>query len=194
MDNQDTPSPNRIQTAKNYITPLVFFIGLIWVLEFIDWLIFSNGLDQLGIIPREFVGLRGIVLSPFLHDGFDHVLANTAPFFILGLLVLLRNGRQFASITLTIIVVSGLGVWLLGAPNSIHIGASGIVFGYFGFLLSVAYYEKSVAAVLLAAIVVFLYGGMVQGLLPQQEVSWLGHIFGFVGGIVAARAIYRPQL
>ena len=149
-------------------------------------------MNNLGIQPRSLVGLRGILFMPFLHGGFGHVMANTIPFLVLGWLVMLNGLSDFLVISALIIVVSGLGVWLFGAANSVHIGASGLVFGFFGFLVTRAYFDRSLASILLAILVIIFYGGLMIGILPLWlGVSWLAHLFGFAGGVLAAYVISR---
>lgn len=163
------------------------FLLLFWVLEILDWLIFDGALNRLGVQPRTVIGLRGILLAPFLHGNFAHLIANTLPFLVLGWFVIVQSVRDFWLVTGVTAVISGLGIWLFGRTNSVHIGASGLVFGYFGFLLLRGYFERSLRAILWAVVVVLLYGGMLWGVLPlQMGVSWQAHLFGFIGGGVAA--------
>lgn len=164
------------------------FILLIWAIEIVDWLIFRGSLDGLGIRPRTLVGLRGILFAPLLHGGFGHVAANTIPFLVLGWLILSTRGlSQFLLISGIVIIVSGLGTWLIGPGRSVHLGASGLIFGYFGFLLLLGYFERSAQAILLAVVVVIFYGGLIWGVLPQGNgISWQGHLFGLAGGGLAA--------
>lgn len=165
-------------------------IMLLWLLELLDQLFWHGALDYYGIQPRTLTGLRNLFLAPFLHKGLNHLLANTAPFLVLGWFVLLRGRRTFFLVTLSAVLCSGLGIWLLGNTYTIHIGLSGVIFGYLGFLLLHGYFERSLQAIALALLAGFLYGGMIWGVLPlQPNVSWLGHLFGFVGGVVAARQL-----
>lgn len=175
-------------SLKTQIIVLGGFIALIWLIEAVDWLFFAVQLDRLGIQPRTVQGLRGILLAPLLHGGFAHVAANTLPFLALGWLILsTRRLGRFLGISLVIVLIGGLGTWLIGPSNSVHLGASGLVFGYFGFLLLVGYFERSFQAVALAILVAVFYGGMLWGVLPQDNgISWQSHLFGFVGGGTAA--------
>ncbi len=175
---------------KTQFSILGTFITIFWIVEIIDQFLFNARLDYFGIIPRNIIGLRGIILAPFLHGDFTHLMANTIPFAILGWLVMLQNTKDFFIVTLYSIFFSGVGVWLFAQPNSITVGASGVVFGYLGFLLLRGYFQKNTPSIALSLMVVFLYGGMVWGVLPSNpHVSWLAHLFGFIGGIVAAKAI-----
>jgi membrane associated rhomboid family serine protease len=175
------------RTLKTQAIILGGFVLLIWFLEIIDWLILKDSLDALGVQPRTLVGLRGILFMPFLHGSFSHVLANTIPFLILGWLVMLGGISQFFTVAAVTITVSGLGVWLFGSSNSVHIGASGLIFGFFGFILTKAYFERSLTSIFLAIFVFALYGGLLLGAFPQRGgISWQGHLFGFIGGASAA--------
>jgi membrane associated rhomboid family serine protease len=182
------------RTLKSQAIILGGFVVLIWFLELIDMVILDGSLDKLGVQPRSLMGLRGILFMPFLHNGLGHVVANTIPFLVLGWLVMVRRMSDFLVVTAVVIVVSGLGVWLFGSSNSTHVGASGLVFGYFGFLLLRAYFERSLIAILVAILVVFLYGGLIFGLSPLQiGVSWQAHLFGFIGGALAAYWLAKNQ-
>lgn len=170
------------------------FVAIFWILEIADLAFFSGRLNFYGIIPRNTIGLRGILFAPFLHANLAHVAANTVPFLVLGWLIMLREISDFFIVTAVSMVISGLGVWLLGAPQSIHVGASGVIFGYLGFLLLRGYFERSAIAVILSLIVCFFYGGVLWGVLPSRVgISWEGHLFGFVGGVIAARILAKSK-
>lgn len=168
--------------------------ALMWVLEAIDALVFDHGLDRQGIIPRSWGGLDGILWAPWLHGGFGHLLANTVPFLVLGIFVALGGMRRFATVTLFIMAVGGLATWLLARP-AVHIGASGLVFGYAGFLLVAGFVEKTLKGVAVAVVVGVLFGGMVlRGITPVASwVSWESHLFGLVAGVLAAFVIATPD-
>ena len=185
MSNQETKTLAR--EIKTQVTILGGFATLMWVLEIVDVFVFRQGLNVYGILPREIIGLRGILFAPFLHGGFAHLISNTIPFLLLGWFVMLQETSEFFIVTPIIMLVSGLGVWLLGAPG-LHIGASGVIFGYLGFLLARGFFERNFPSILLSLIVGSLYGGLIWGVLPiQPGVSWEGHLFGFIGGVLAAR-------
>jgi membrane associated rhomboid family serine protease len=176
------------QRVQPHLRLLLFAVGLLWLIEFVDLLLPGTPLDRFGIHPRSVLGLGNVFLAPFLHAGFGHLLANTVPFIILGLLVLLQRGTQgFGAVVAISALVSGLGVWLFGGAHTIHLGASGVIFGFFGFLLGSAWHERSARALVVALLVVVFYGGMIWGVLPgQQGISWLAHLFGLIGGLLAA--------
>lgn len=183
------------QALKSQAILLGSFVLIFWLLELVDRLLFQGALDQFGIWPRTVVGLRGIPLAPFLHSGFGHLLANTIPFLVLGWFVLVRSRRDFVVVTGVTAVISGLGIWLTGPPRTVHIGASGLIFGYFGFLLLRGYFERSLSSILWSLLVLFLYGGMIWGVLPQRfGISWQAHLFGFIGGGMAAYWLAARQV
>jgi membrane associated rhomboid family serine protease len=176
---------------KTHATILSAIIAVMWLVEMIDQSV-GGALDIYGIIPRSEIGLRGIVFAPFLHGSFYHLAANTVPFVTLGWLIMLRETSDFFVVSGITMLVSGLGVWLTGAPNSIHIGASGVIFGYLGFLLLRGFFERSATSIFLSLFVGFSYGSMIWGVLPtQMGVSWQGHLFGFIGGAIAARFLAK---
>lgn len=179
-----------IRTLRGQLIILAVFIAIIWLVELADWLIFDEALDAYGVQPRTVAGLKGILFMPFLHRGFGHLLANTIPIIILGWLVMIRQTTDIFVVAVVTIIVGGLGAWLFGASNSVHVGASGLIFGFFGFLLARAYFERSLTAIALAVLVSVLYGGIIWGVLPGQDgISWQGHLFGFIGGILAAHLL-----
>jgi membrane associated rhomboid family serine protease len=176
---------------KVHGTILLCFVGILWIVACLD-LFLGGSLCQYGIVPRTQLGLRGILFAPFLHGNFEHLIANTLPLISLGWLVMLRRTSDFYWITIFAMVIGGFGTWLIGASNSVHIGASGVIFAYLGFLLSRGYFERSLVSVLASALVAFIFGGLLWGLLPDQNgVSWEGHFFGFVGGMLAARWLLK---
>lgn len=170
------------------------FVALLWALELFDSLILRGALNRYGIRPRTYRGLQGIVLAPLLHGNLRHLSANTLPFLTLGWFVMVRDTDDFFIVTTVAWIVSGFGVWLFGSSRSNHIGASGLVFGYFGFLLLRGYFERSVVAIALSVLVGLTYGGLIWGVLPiRRGMSWLGHLFGFLGGGITARFLLLFQ-
>jgi membrane associated rhomboid family serine protease len=177
-----------IDDLQTHATILGSFVALLWLLEAIDQLLFRGRLDRLGIRPRTQIGLRGILFAPLLHGTWKHLSANTLPLLVLGWLVMLRGIQEFAIATSVVWLVSGLGTWLFGGANTLHIGASGLVFGYFGILLSRGYFDQDALSAVSAVLVVLLYGPLIWGVLPlRRGVSWQAHLFGFLGGILVTR-------
>lgn len=176
---------------KQHAAILLAFVAVCWLVLAVDAVV-PGSFAEFGVQPRALQGLRGIPLAPFLHGGMAHLTANSVPLLVLGGLVLLADERRFLSITLWIVLGAGLAAWMLGAPNSVHIGASGVVFGYLGFLLSHGWFARRVGMILLSLFVAGVWGGLVFGVLPGQAgVSWQSHAGGFVAGVLAARSLSR---
>lgn len=170
---------------------LAVAIAVMWVAEIVDTFL-GGRLDALGIRPREIGGLVGIALAPFLHVGFHHLIANTVPFLVLGWFVLLRETWHFVVVSLAVIVLGGLGVWAFGQTGSVHLGASGLVFGYLGYLMLGGWFERRIGTIVGSIVVAIIYGSLVFGMLPGTPgVSWESHLFGFLGGGLMAWALAR---
>ena len=175
------------RTFKQQVTTLSATVGATWTAFVVNG-IAGGALMQYGVIPRTLTGLRGILFAPFLHANMQHLIANTIPFLAMGWLVMLRDARHFLPVTLFAMLGSGLMAWLLGAPGSVHIGASGVVFGYFGFLLLGGWYARSFLSISLSIVVAVMWGGLVLGIAPGQVgISWQSHLGGFIAGVLAAR-------
>ncbi|MGB7414200.1 MAG: rhomboid family intramembrane serine protease [Thermosynechococcaceae cyanobacterium] len=181
------------QALKLQVQILGSMVALMWVSALLNLFLLRGQLLQFGIVPRTIVGLRGILFAPFLHAGLGHLMANTVPFVILGWLVLIRATEDFFVVTAVAMGIGGLGTWLLAGSRTVHVGASGLVFGYLGYLLLRGYFERSFAASFLSVVVAVVYGGLLFGVLPTVPgVSWQGHLFGFLGGGLAARFLAKP--
>lgn len=168
-------------------------LALMWV-AFLATALTGGALLSLGVIPRTTIGLRGILFAPFLHASLAHIIANSIPFVVLGWLVMLRDARHFVPVSLLAMIGAGLLAWLLGAPGSVHIGASGVIFGYLGFLILSGWFARSFASIVLSVLVILLWGGMVLGVMPGQAgISWQAHLGGFVGGAFAAGVFKTPR-
>jgi membrane associated rhomboid family serine protease len=177
------------RTVKQQAVVLSSAVTSIWA-AFTANLVAGGALTGFGIRPRTIDGLWGILFAPFIHANTAHLVSNTVPLLMLGWLVMLRDARHFLPVTLFSMLGAGLCAWLLGAPNSVHIGASGVVFGYLGFLLLAGWFARSAGAIILSLMVAVLWGGLVFGVLPGQPgISWQAHFGGFVGGVLAARSL-----
>jgi membrane associated rhomboid family serine protease len=174
---------------RTQLSILITLVGLMWGLEILDTFVFRHGLDTLGILPRQPIGLRGILFSPFLHANFAHLMANTVPFIVLGWLIMAQSITNFFVVSAICTIVGGLGTWLVGA-SGLHIGASGVIFGYLGFLLARYFFDRRLSSGLVALCVGGTYGSVLWGVLPSVPgISWEGHLFGFLSGVLAARFI-----
>ena len=172
--------------ARVGIAVLAGIVALMWILEVINT-IDSNNLDQDGIISRNVSHLWGILTAPFLHVSFAHLIGNTVPFVFMGVIIALRGALRLIVISLIVIVVGGLGTWLIGPSNTYTVGASGLVFGYATYLFARGFFDKNVVEVLIGLVVGVVWGGtLLSALHPQGGVSWQGHVCGAIGGVVAA--------
>lgn len=166
-----------------------------WSLGVVNLVFCRGAFNKLGIHPRTHIGFFGILFSPFLHSSWEHLTANTFPFFILGWFVMLSGIKEFFVITIFITIFSGLGIWLLGRPNTIHIGASGVIFGYLGFLLIHSYFTHDSLSIVLTILVGFMYGNFLWSIFPIEErMSWEGHLFGLLAGVLIASFLEEFQL
>lgn len=171
---------------------LVLSLLSMWAIEITDSVVLDDRLQANGIQPRETGGLDGILWAPFLHGGYRHLISNSVPFLVLGFLVALRGLRYWLTTTAMVLVIGGGLTWLLAGSGN-HIGASGIVFGYFGALIGAAFYDRRARIIAPALVAILLYSGMIVGLVPQEGISWEGHLFGLVGGVLAARTLANGQ-
>jgi membrane associated rhomboid family serine protease len=162
--------------------------ALMWAVEVID--VAAGDLDSHGIQPREGDGLVGIVFAPFLHGDFGHLIGNTVPFLILGGVIALGGLARVAAVTAIVVVGGGIGTWLVGPDDTVHIGASGIVFGYASYLIARAWYTRRMLHLATGLLVLGVFGTtLLFGLVPTPGVSWQGHLFGALSGVLAARLL-----
>ncbi len=172
------------------ISLLAYLLALMWTLAIVDFVTGRRVLPKLSIAPRSLDGLPGIAVAPLLHGDFGHLAANSGPLVILGTVILLQGLEVLGLVTVFCWMFSGVGIWLLGRPGTRHLGASGIVFGYLGYLLLRGYFERSPGAIAAAVVVGLLYGSALWGLLPlQRGKSWVGHGMGFLAGAIVARKL-----
>jgi len=176
------------------LTLLAGMLALMWVLEAIDVVAPGQPLDAYGIHPRDAAGLAEILSAPFLHVGFGHLISNTVPFAVMGAAIALGGLVRVALVTLVVAVVSGLGVWLVAPSNEVHLGASGLVFGYATYLVVRGVLSRRLIELAVGVAVIGVWGiGLLQGLLPQERISWQAHLFGAIGGVVAAYLLRRRR-
>ncbi|MFV0452890.1 MAG: rhomboid family intramembrane serine protease [Propioniciclava sp.] len=171
---------------------MVVGLGVLWLLEVIDVAVPALKLDLWGISPRELDELPQLLTAPLIHSGFDHLVANSVPFFVLGLVILLSGLRGFITATLCSVIASGMVVWLIAPANSVTVGASGLVFGWLTFVLARGFFTRRWSHLVLGVAAFVVYGGILWGVLPSAaEVSWQAHAGGAIGGLLAARWL-RP--
>jgi membrane associated rhomboid family serine protease len=165
---------------------------LMWFVEIVDSLD-SHRLDGWGIRPHHVDRLVGIATAPFLHVSFDHLLSNTVPFLAMGFAIALSGLRRVAMVTVVVMVVGGLGTWLIAPSNSVHIGASGVVFGYAAYLVARGVFSGRLIDLAVGGLVGAIWGtALLSSLIPRDGISWQGHLCGAVGGVLAA-ALLRPR-
>jgi len=182
-----------IAEAKKAFFLMVGFIALIWVLQIFNWAS-HNRLDyDYGILPRDIGRLPQIFSAPFLHFSWDHIEGNSGPLFVFGLLAAYRGVKKFLGVTLIVAVTSGLAVWLFQGGNELTVGASGLVFGYFGYVLSRGVFDRNLIDVLTALVMALSYAYILTVAIPGAPgVSWIGHLGGLIGGI-ASGWIFRTR-
>lgn len=189
----DTARQTTAQVLGHFRLMVMLVAGL-WFVEIGDqlWMRSQGGasLDVLGIRPRTLWGLVGIAGAPFVHNGFGHLANNTVPLVLLGWLVMLGGRKLFFKVSGLIVLVSGVATWLFGAAPGPHLGASGLIYGYLGFLLVRGFLEPSVRWVVVSVAVGVLYTGVLGALLPAGQVSGAGHLGGFLGGVLAGWLLF----
>jgi len=180
----DTLNTIALSIQQNFAFLMLLLLGL-WVIHFINQGL-RYRLNNLGIIPRSRQGVIGIIVSPFLHGNTAHLIVNSLMLFVLATLVLMGGRPTFYCASAMIILISGGLTWLLARPG-IHIGASGLVMGYWGYLLANSYQHPSLMTIVIAIVCLYYFGGMFLNLFPRDKtVSWEGHVFGFIAGITTS--------
>lgn len=191
-----TSSAERLSLSPGMTRKIYFVCSLailMWLIEIVN---FSTGhsLNAYGIYPQSNLPVPGILFAPWLHGGAFHLFMNTLPFMVLSWFVMLRGVGAWLAITLFISVISGLMVWWFGR-DAYHIGASGLIFGYFGYLVFRGLFERSFSSVVIATVVMIFYGGMFLGIIPvSSKVSWESHLFGMLAGVLAAWLWKKPVI
>ncbi|MBT2446083.1 rhomboid family intramembrane serine protease [Streptomyces sp. ISL-43] len=187
---------SRTERAKAAAKLMLGWVALLWLIEAVDHA-GGHALDAYGITARDADGLSAIPVAPFLHFGFDHVASNTVPLLVLGFVTALSGIRRFLAVAAAIIVADGLAVWLISPSHSITAGASGLIFGLFGYLLVRGFVERSPLGVTVAVVIAAVWGTtFLAGALPTDSVvSWQAHLFGLLAGAgVALLARPRPEV
>ncbi|MFT4898433.1 MAG: membrane associated rhomboid family serine protease [Flavobacteriales bacterium] len=168
-------------------------IAILYGILIID-LIVPFKINAFGIIPRTQSGLIGIFTSPFLHGGFYHLISNSIPLFVLLLTLSVFYEKRWIPVVAIIVLVGGGLTWLFAGYGN-HIGASGVIYGLAGFLISNGIIEKNIKSILIAIVVTILYGGLIFGVLPTNRlISWEGHLFGAFGGVLAAFSLRKRAI
>lgn len=194
-----SPAPRRSTARIIPAKPLpaaitmVAFTVVLYLIELVDQVSRLN-LDQYGIVPRRLSGLDGVIWAPLLHGSWSHLAANTLPFLVLGFLVMAGGIAQFVMVTALIWVVSGLGVWLVSPSSSVTVGMSGVIFGWLVYLLVRGFFARSLAQIAVAIVLFAVWGSVLLGIIPgRPDVSWQGHLFGALAGLLAAFVVSRAD-
>ena len=185
------PSPlrTRLRSIGAGMTVILALLAAMWTLEIID-LLPGTPFDSWGVRPRSLEQWWGILAHPLLHGGFGHLIGNSTALLLLGPLVALGGIRRLIAVTVLSALGSGVVIWIIGNPNSVHIGASGVVFGFIGHLLSYGLIARRPLWIVAGVLVALLYGGsIITGILPTDQFSWEGHLGGMIGGVIAAIAL-----
>jgi membrane associated rhomboid family serine protease len=174
-----------LANVKNNAVDVLQVIGVLWIIQVANFIL-GNKLCILGVVPRKIYGLLGIICSPFIHYGFNHVFFNSIPLFVLLSSILAFGIPAAICTTVMIIAISGLGVWLFGR-SAIHVGASGLIMGYMGYILYSAYYTNSVSSIVVGVLCFYYLGSILFSVIPTDETSsWEGHLFGLLAGVFTA--------
>lgn len=178
--------------TKTNIRFLSKILLLLWGVYGLNRLL-GDRLLYLGILPRHLLGLPGIIFSPLLHADFNHLFFNCIPLIVLANFILLQGIPFFLHVTALIIVISGLLTWCF-AVHGLHVGASGVITGYWGYLVANAYHQSTITTVILAMVCVFYFAGILFSIFPgDKNVSWQGHLFGLIAGLVVASVLQIPM-
>lgn len=166
------------------------YLVAIWSVYLINMVFFGGALNYFGIHPLDPASLLHIFTSPFLHGSWEHITANSVPGAIFCFLIGLSGAKVFWEVTFIALIVEGIGVWFTGGVGTTHIGASGLIYGWLAYLIIRGIFNRSLTQVLVGIGLAFIYGGLIWGVLPLEEgVSWQGHLFGAIGGIIAGATI-----
>ncbi len=171
---------------------LVAALVAMWAVEIVDTVALDSRLQPNGIHPRRTDGIDGILWTPFLHSDFGHLASNSVPLLALGALVAIRGMRYWAMVSLAAVAIGGGLTWAMAGSGN-HIGASGLVFGYLGAIFGAAVFERRPRALAPAFLAIGFYSGLLAGLVPQEFISWEGHLFGFIGGGAASKWMAEPR-
>lgn len=186
-DSKNYTRTGRLKTAASLT---VGFLAVEWIIHIINFLFFGSELGQYGIHPLDFNGIWGIFTAPLLHANFEHLIGNSLPGAVFCFLIGLSGRKAWWEVTIIVVLIAGVGTWLLGGPGTSHIGASGVVYGWLAYLIVRGIFNRSLSQFLVGLGLGFAYSGLIWGVLPIYEgVSWQGHLFGAIGGILAGMTI-----
>lgn len=183
---------NRMHAFFHRAAALAAFVALLWAIQIVNWILGYGLNPAFGLVPRHVTGMDGIVAMPLLHGSFAHLIANTPPLLVMGGLLMATATRALLAVNMMVVALGGGLVWIFGSP-AIHVGASGLIFGWFGFLIARGLVDRSPVTLGAAVIIGALYGSLLWGVLPGLPgVSWEAHLFGALAGVAAALMIRSP--
>src|SRR5215467_12845024 len=171
--------------ARKAFFVMAGFLAIIWVLQIANWADHYRITLDYGIRPRDIASLPEVVSAPFLHFSWAHIEGNSGPLFIFGFLAAYRGVKKFAAVTVLVIITSGLAAWLFEPANTVGAGASGVVFGYFGYIMVRGFFDRHLIDVLIGAIMALCFAYQFAVLLPHAGIGWQAHVGGLVGGVLA---------
>jgi membrane associated rhomboid family serine protease len=184
----------RAQVQIEGLLVLTAIVAIMWIVEAINSLDSNRLATSDGIYARNLGHIWAIFTAPFLHFSFQHLIANTVPFAFMGVIIALRGARRLLGVTLIIIVIGGLGTWLIAPAGTDTAGASGVVFGYATYLFARGFFNRSVLELLTGLVVGVVWGGaLLSSIVPHTGVSWQGHVCGAIGGVAAAYVLRRDR-
>ena len=187
-------APRRGRTQFEGLVVLAGIVAIMWALEAINSLDSNHLSASDGIYPRNLDHVWAIFTAPFLHFSFQHLIANTIPFVFMGVIIAVQGARRLLLVTVIVIVVGGLGTWLIAPAGTDTAGASGVVFGYATYLFARGFFDRSALELLAGLVVGVVWGGaLLSSVVPHTGVSWQGHVCGAIGGVVAAYALRRDR-
>lgn len=186
-DSKNYTRSGRIRAGATFA---IGYLVVLWVVHIVNVIFFGGTLANFGIRPLDFSGIWGIFFAPLLHEGWEHLIGNSIPGALFCFIVGLSGRRAFWEVSTIVMLVAGLGTWLLGGPGTLHIGASGMVYGWLAYLIVRGIFNRSFMQTITGFILAFAYSGLIWGVLPTDAgVSWQGHLFGALGGILAGMTI-----
>jgi membrane associated rhomboid family serine protease len=182
-----------LEEARKALVVMLSVIAVIWVVQIANWAD-SYNLDQhYGIIPRDLSHLPDVLLAPFLHVSWTHIEVNSGPLFVFGFLAAFRGVRRFIGVTAVVVVTSGLAVWLFESGNTVTVGASGVIYGYFGYVIVRGLFDRRLLDVLVGLVMALSFAYILIEVVPgTPNVSWMGHLGGLVGGVFSGWLFRMP--
>lgn len=176
-----------LRKLRDAVVLMAAFIAVIWILQIFNWTVGYRLDSEFGVLPHHVSRLPEIFTAPFLHFSWQHLEGNTVPLFVLGVLAAYRGLAKFLLLTLIVAVASGLAVWLFQSGNELTVGASGLIFGYFGYVVIRGFFDRNLVDIGVGVVAGLLYWTILQVAIPGTPgISWIGHLGGLVGGVAAA--------